>query len=114
MKGINMNRVLRVSVLVFLVYSVAAASVESEVKARGDEFAAQWNKHGVKAMAEMWAPDGDVINPAGRMAKGRAEIEKLFREEHGSIMKNSTYKNMNPSVRTLEPELAVSDWDVEI
>ncbi|HEX9148245.1 MAG TPA: hypothetical protein VF958_03705, partial [Thermoanaerobaculia bacterium] len=51
---------------------------EAQVRARSQEFAASWNRHDPKAMAGVWAADGDLINPFGRTAKGRNEIEKLL------------------------------------
>ena len=109
-----MKRITIATVLGILFSLPVLASTESEVRARADEFVAAWNKHDSKAMADLWATDGDLINPAGRAAKGRAEVEKLFRDEHGTVMKKSTYKNVSSSVRVVEPELALGDWDVEI
>ena len=54
---------------------------EKEVRAVEDAFVAAWNKHDTKALAAGWAPDGDLINPFGRWAKGRAEVEKLLGEQ---------------------------------
>ena len=110
-----MNRRLGICVLaLFALPLFANPAIDSEVKARGEEFAAAWNKHDAKAMAALWAPDGDLINPIGRMAKGPAEIEKLFAEEHGSMFKKSTYKNITANVHALSADLAVVDWDVTI
>ena len=110
-----MTRRLGISILVlFTLPLFASPAVESEVKAFGDAFAAAWNRHDTKAMAAMWAPDGDLANPVGRWAKGTAEVEKLFADEHATIMKKSTYKNGAMSVRPLSGDMALADWDVEI
>jgi uncharacterized protein (TIGR02246 family) len=87
---------------------------ESQVRARSQEFAAAWNQHDAKAMAALWAPDGDVINPSGRVAKGRAEVEKLFTDEHSSFMKGTTFTITGNAVRLLKPDVAFADWDVDI
>jgi uncharacterized protein (TIGR02246 family) len=87
---------------------------EKEVRAAGDAFVAAWNQHDAKAMAAVWAPDGDLINPFGRWAKGRAEIEKLFSDEHATFMKGTTYSIGNYKVRFASPAVAVVDWDGEI
>lgn len=87
---------------------------EKEVRAAGDAFVAAWNKHDAKAMAALWAPDGDLINPFGRVAKGRAEVEKLFSDEHTTVMKGSTYSLSNFTARFPSPAVAVVDWDGEI
>ena len=41
------------------------------IHARTQEFLAAWNRHDAKEMAAVWAPDGDLVNPFGRAAKGR-------------------------------------------
>jgi len=87
---------------------------EAQVRARCQEFAAAWNRHDAKAMAGFWAPDGDLINPSGRMAKGRADVEKLFTDEQAGVMKGTTFTITGMTVRLLEPDIAVADWDVEI
>ena len=111
-----MHRALGICVLSVLVCAAAFASPAAvdQVKARGDQFAAAWNKHDAKAMAAMFAPDGDLLNPVGRYASGRAEVEKLFHDEHSTFMKHSTYKNVRSSVHLLDADAAVGDWDIEI
>lgn len=110
-----MKRTLGICLLA-LICTVALASpvVESEVKARGEEFAAAWNKHDAKAMTAIFAPDADLMNPAGRWANGSAEILKLFTEEQSTFMKTSTYKNVKTMVRPLAGDMAVADWNVEL
>src|SRR5689334_8940291 len=51
------------------------------------DFTAAWNKHDVSSMAKMWALDGDQVEPDGRHAKGRAEVEKLLTAEHETVFK---------------------------
>ncbi|MEE9179407.1 MAG: SgcJ/EcaC family oxidoreductase [Vicinamibacteria bacterium] len=98
-----------------LAFSTAiAAGDEEAIQTRLDEFVAAWNHHDAKAMAAIWAPDGDLINPFGRVAKGRPEVEKLFIDEHASFMKGTTYKVTSSSVRVLGSEAAVLDFDAEI
>jgi hypothetical protein len=66
----------------------ADASADAKaVSARGQEFVAAWNKDYAKGMAALWAPQGDLINPFGRVAHGRAKVEKLFADEHSHVMK---------------------------
>src|SRR5438552_14053874 len=40
----------------------AVGGAAADIKARGDAFAAAWNKHDPKAMAALWAADGDLID----------------------------------------------------
>jgi len=87
---------------------------EAQVRARSQEFAAAWNRYDTKAMAALWAEDGDLINPFGRVAKGRAEVEKLLTDEHSTFMKGTTFTISRSAVRLLKPDVAFADWDVDI
>ncbi len=87
---------------------------EKEVRSVEDAFVAAWNKHDPKGMAAEWAPDGDLINPFGRWAAGRAEVEKLFTDEHATVMKMSTYSLTNFKVRFQSPAIGYGDWDGEV
>jgi len=90
------------------------AEDEAAIKKFGADFAAAWNRHDPKAMAGFWAEDGDLINPFGRVAKGRAEIEKLFQDEHAGVMAGTTYSTTSSSVRFLTPDVAVADWEIVV
>ena len=85
-----------------------------EVRSVSDAFVAAWNKHDPKAMAAEWAPEGDLVNPFGRWASGRAEVEKLFTDEHSTFMKTTTYSLGNYKVRFPSPAIAVVDYDGEV
>jgi len=87
---------------------------EKQVRATGDAFVAAWNRHDPKIMAAAWTPEGDLVNPFGRLATGRAEIEKLFTEEHATFMKGTTYSITNYKVRFPTPAIAAVDWDGEV
>ena len=65
-------------------------------------------------MAAAWAEDADLINPFGRAAKGRAEIEKLFIEEHSTVMKGTTYTVAQSEARLLAPNIAICELSGEI
>jgi uncharacterized protein (TIGR02246 family) len=93
---------------------LAKESSEAAIRATDEAFAAAWNKHDAKAMAAVWAKDGDLINPFGRVAKGRAEIEKVLQDEHSTVFKQSTYKPGAMSVRFIEPDIALAESDTEI
>lgn len=76
-----------------------------------NEFIAAWNAHDPKKMAAVWAEDGDLINPMGQSAHGRADIEKFFEKEQSTAMKGTTYKLESMSVRELGPNVASADWE---
>lgn len=85
-------------------------AVKEAIEARCQEFVAAWNKHDFKTMASLWAEDGDLINPFGRVAKGRVAIEKLFMEEQFGVMKGTTYSIEDDSIRTICDDAAIADW----
>ena len=41
-------------------------------------FKAAWNKHDAKALAGVFAEDGDHIDPFGKLDSGRIEVEKML------------------------------------
>jgi len=92
-------------------------SNEKEIQNRSDEFAAAWNRHDAKAMADLFAPDADVVSPTGRWSKGRAEIESNYRADHtgNGMNRMATFKASGPvSIRFIEPEIAIVDFDVDV
>ncbi|MGH9443678.1 MAG: SgcJ/EcaC family oxidoreductase [Thermoanaerobaculia bacterium] len=74
------------------------------------EFISAWNAHDAKKMASVWWEDGDLINPFGRVEKGREAIEKLFVEEQSGVMKPTTYKVESTSLREIGSNVAIEDW----
>jgi len=86
-------------------------SDEELIDARAMEFAAAWNEHDPNAMAMLWAEDGDFVNPFGRVARGREEVEKLFAADHTGIMKGTTYSMTLKWVNMVKPDVAVATWD---
>jgi uncharacterized protein (TIGR02246 family) len=110
-------------VLMGVVLFVVAGSVvvfangmgeEDVIRARHDEFVAAWNRHDAKALAAMWADDGDLINPAGVHAKGPAEIEKFFEREHATMMKDTTYSGTVSQIRFIGSDVTVVDVDATV
>jgi uncharacterized protein (TIGR02246 family) len=112
-----MKKLLLLSVLLGLLASPTARADEKEdavIRKRHDEFVAAWNKHDPKLMAAFWLADGDLINPFGRHAKGTAEIEKVFVDEHGGPMANTTYSGQIESIRYIGKNVAIVDVAGEI
>jgi uncharacterized protein (TIGR02246 family) len=101
------------AVALVLAAQVAGTEVESAraaVLAFETEFAAAWSAHDAKRLAAKWSEDGDLINPFGRLARGRAEVERLFAEEHAGVMRASRYAFKLDGVRMVSPDVAVTDW----
>ena len=89
-------------------------SAEQAIQNRVDEFVNAWNKHDARAMSMVYAEDADMINPAGRVAKSRTEIEQLLRDEHSRGLKDSHMSLRSEGVRLLAPDIAVSDHAFEV
>ena len=106
-----MNRILVVALLLGVVgfssAPVLAAGDEEAIQKRLDELVAAWHKNDAKALAALWAPDGELINPFGRVANGRSEVEKLFIDEQSTFMKKTTYDVKSSSVRLLTADVAL-------
>jgi uncharacterized protein (TIGR02246 family) len=87
------------------------AGDEAKIKAQAQAFAAAWGRHDAKAMAGIFAEKGTLINPSGRLAVGRAEVEKLFAEEAATIMAGTTYEATIARIDWVTPDVAVVLWD---
>jgi uncharacterized protein (TIGR02246 family) len=70
--------------------AAAASKDEDAVKARVAEFIALFNKGDAKAMSAFWVEDGSLVNPAGIVGKGPAEIEKVIAGDEATILKDTT------------------------
>lgn len=90
------------------------ASAEEAIKKTEQGFVAAWNAHDAKKMADFWETDGDLINPVGKHAKGRAEVEALVAGEQSTVFKNSTYSIDSEVTHMLTPTIAISDWEATV
>jgi uncharacterized protein (TIGR02246 family) len=109
-----MRKILLGVMLLAVVATSAAVAKVAALHARVEEFKAAWDHNDAKALAALWAPNGDLINPFGRVAKGCAEIEKLFQDEQTTMMKGTTVRIISDSDREIAPDVAVADWDLEV
>ena len=87
---------------------------DAAIRHRHDEWAAAWNKHDPKLIAAFFVTDGDLINPFGRHAKGTAEIEKLFTDEHAGAMAGTTYAGTIENIRYIGKNVAIVDVAGEV
>ena len=66
-------------------------------------------------MAGFWTDDATLINPMGRMAHGRTDIEKLLSDEQTAIFKASTAKVVDLKVtRPLGSNLVFCDGEMTV
>src|SRR5215510_3382068 len=63
--------------------AAAAADQANDLKAIRDTaqaYVAAFNRQDAKAIAALWAENGDCIDDSGKRFQGRAEIEKVYAE----------------------------------
>jgi len=89
-------------------------SVPPELQQWADKFVAGWNRNDARALASLWADDGDLINPFGRRATGREAIERLLQSEHTALMKGTRYEITKIAARAVKTDVAMLDWDCEV
>jgi len=87
---------------------------EEQVRKLYDGFAAAWNRHDAKTMAAMYAIDGDYLDPDGRMARGREEVEKLFTAGHAVIFAKSHLTLKVDSVWFITSQVALLDGSYDV
>ena len=94
---------------------VAAGKEDDAIKKVADDFSAAWGKpDAAKKMAAMFAEDGDVVNPVGEEADGRAAVEQLFEREQKMMFSGSTLALTVTKVRMLKPDVALGEGTFEL
>ncbi len=91
-----------------------SASMQPDIAAierRLGDFVAAWNRHDTVQMASVWHDDGDLINPFGQIAKGRSQVQALFRDEHSGPMKTCNHQLAINSVRLASQDIAIVDGE---
>jgi len=90
-------------------YAPTQAQDIRTIERRIADFVTAWNKHDPARMALLWHDDGDLINPFGRIAKGRDQVLQLLRDEHSGLTKNCTNQFNITSIRLATDDVAVVD-----
>lgn len=115
-----MKRILVTSILLLL--ALPAGVAETKAQARDEaairkvfaDFAEAWGRDDAKSMASHWTVDGDLINPPGRRANGRAEVEKLFADEHATVFKGTHITFSEGTIHFVKPDVAVFTTEYEV
>ena len=87
---------------------------EQAIRKMVTQFVEAWNRNDAKALAGQFTSDGDLINPAGRIARGRNEVEKLLTEEHTGRFKGTHINMTLKHLRFLKPDIAIGDEEFEV
>jgi len=68
-----------------------------------------------KALAAIWTPDGDIIDAAGNVLKGRQTVEVLEPMPADAAKGGTpTFRITETSLRFLAPDVAIEDGSVEV
>jgi len=78
------------------------------------EFESAWNRDDAKAMASTFREDAVLINPSGHLARGRAEIERLFQREHSETLKGTRFSHRVTDIRQVAPGVALVDEEITV
>ena len=110
MKQLRLGIQLMVWVLAvgFLVPAAAEQQDEAAIRQVQVLQAAAWNQRDARAYANLFAEDGDVVNIAGWLWRGRPEIERKIREGFEVVFAQSTLTITDVDVRFLNPSTAVA------
>jgi uncharacterized protein (TIGR02246 family) len=92
----------------------ATTQDEQAIRNIAEQFEAAWNRNDAKRLAAFFADDGDIINPGGRIARGKTEVEKLFTEEQNGAFKGTRFSMPLKHLRFLKPDIAVAEYEFEI
>jgi uncharacterized protein (TIGR02246 family) len=79
---------------------------EDAVKARVADFIALFNKGDAKAMSAFFTDDATLVNPAGKSAKGPADIERVIADDVATILKGATMEMKVVSFRAVGKDAA--------
>jgi uncharacterized protein (TIGR02246 family) len=78
------------------------------------KFSEAFNRFDAREVASFWAEDGTLLNPVGNYGKGRAEVERVFREDAQTILGGSTTRFTIGSVRPIGSDCLLADLDHEL
>ncbi len=89
----------------------AQPAIENSLETTVRKFNDAFNRFDAKEVASFWAEDGTLLNPVGNYGKGRAEVERVYREDAQTILGGSTSKFTITSARPVGTDCALLDCD---
>lgn len=92
--------------LLFLSALPSSSTTESEIHQFIELFVKRWNQHDPKQLSELWAENGDLINPAGEWEKGRGDVIHILAREHQGVLHNSQMRQEITNILILSPTIA--------
>lgn len=89
-------------------------TIDPEISQFVDLFVKKWNQHDPKELNELWAENGDLMNPSGEWEKGKANVLKILGREHLGQLRKSQMKQEITNVLVLSPTLVWVDAKVSL
>src|ERR1700741_4117109 len=113
MKSINLFAIIALGLLLespppARATSPEAAAEENSLMNNAKTFVDAFEKGDAKAVAALWAEDGDYVDVNGRHLQGRSVIENAFKDFLGENKELKLRVDVN-SVRFLTPDIAIED-----
>lgn len=102
------------SALIFVSATPNAPTIEPEIAQFVELFVKKWNQHDPKELNELWAENGDLINPAGEWEKGKANVLNILLREHQGLLRESQMKQEITNILVLSPTMAWVDANVSL
>lgn len=94
--------------------AINTSPADSGISQFVDLFVKTWNKHDPKELNELWAENGDLMNPSGEWEKGKANVLKILIREHQGVLRKSQMKQEITNVLNLSPTMAWVDAKVSL
>lgn len=103
-------------ILVVLLVSAGSAWAQDEAAVRkvADAYAAGWNRHDSKMLADLFTNNAYWVDVHGGLFEGKKEIHRLHDAIHHRWQKTSKTVHTTTNVRFLNPNVAVSTirWEL--
>lgn len=90
-----------------------AAQDEAAIRKATEDFFAAWNRGDIQDLVSHWTDDATILNPDGRLAHGKAEVEGLFAGQHAAYP-GTIEKLVSLTARFLAADLAWVDVDMTV
>jgi uncharacterized protein (TIGR02246 family) len=90
------------------------ASVDRSLEATMERFYDAFRRFDAKEFASFWAEDGTLLNPIGHYAKGRDEVERVFREDAARVFEGTTRTFAIVGARKVRDDCVLVDVDSEV
>jgi uncharacterized protein (TIGR02246 family) len=87
---------------------------EKDIRAIAMQVQEAWNRRDAKMLADLFLTDGDYVSSTGRTARGRAEVEKAFALQWGSVYKGTRITVTTTTVHFIRKDVAIADGAFDI